>query len=165
MRSFLMNEEGNLTVPFSILTPLILFYFMWTVSTWQARYIQLQTKAVIDFALLGGASTGVVEKYDNLNNPSYYIPVRNTTESSEEYGADVAYNLLCENAQKTLPSDVANQLINMGRGYWDSEDEILLQLSGIMHFKAENIKYRTLVPAIVANWTFTIESTARCIPL
>ena len=59
MKAFYRNQDGNVTIAFSLLTPFIIFYFLWVVSSWQAMYIQLQTKAVIDFATLGGATTGV----------------------------------------------------------------------------------------------------------
>lgn len=167
MKAFMNNEEGNITVAFSLLTPFIIFYFLWVVSTWQAMYIQMQTKAVIDFALLGGASTGVTVKSEASDSlASSYIPVRGGNYESEvkEYGADVAKELLEINAYQTLPESVAKQLVNVSKNYWDTPDEVQLQNGGYMHMRVSNLKYRSLVPVLVNNWTFTIESTAQCQP-
>ena len=162
MKDFLKNDEGNVTVAFSLLVPLLLFYFLWIVSTWQARYVQLQTKAVIDFAVLGGATTGIALE----TNGSYsgtYIPIYGDEYGAyNEYGSDVATELLSTNAYNTLPKSVADQLVDQARGYWQTADEIFYQQGGYMHFRAEDIKYRSLLPVLVDNWNFTIESTARC---
>ena len=69
-----------------------------------------------------------------------------------------------ENAYNTLPESVAKQIVQQAKGFWLSEDEINYQNGGLMHFKVTNIKYRSLVPLLVKNWNFTIESTAKCQP-
>lgn len=164
MKSFLKDDEGSITVAFSLITPLLLFYFLWIVSTWQARYIQMQTKAVIDFAVLGGATTGIAIE-TNGNYSGTYIPIYGDEYGLyNEYGSDVAMGLLRENAYNTLPKSVADQIMQQANGYWKTANEIFYQQGGYMHFKVEDIKYRSLVPILVQNWTFTIESTARCQP-
>ena len=165
MRGFFSDENGNMTVSFSLITPFIIFYFLWVVSTWQAMYIQMQTKAVIDIALLGGATTGVAIKQGNTASAGSYIPIVGGEYGAyNEYGSDVATNLIRDNAYSTLPKSLADQLVKQTKGYWQDATEINYQLGGIMHFKAENIKYRSLVPVLFSNWNFTIESTARCQP-
>lgn len=163
MKKFIMNENGNMTVSFSLLTPFIIFYFLWVVSTWQANYIQLQIKSVLDLATLGGASTGISEKAGSSIGGSY-IPIVGGDYGSEvsEYGADVAKHLLEMNAYNTLPKSVADQLVSQTKDFWSSKEEIDYQNAGIMHVKVENIKYRTLVPVLTENWNFTIESSAVC---
>lgn len=163
MKIFLEEENGSITVAFSLLTPFIIFYFLWIVSSWQARYIQVQTKAVIDFAVLGGATTGVVEK-SNISNSlaSAYIPIVGGIYTDvSEYGSEVTIALLKENAYETLPEDVAKQICEQAENFWTTPEELSLQNSGLMHFKVTNIKYRSLVPLLVDNWNFTIESTAQ----
>lgn len=167
MKAFYRNQDGNVTIAFSLLTPFIIFYFLWVVSSWQAMYIQLQTKAVLDFATLGGATTGVAERTSVSDiQAACYIPVvgGDYGDNVKEYGADVATQLLEENAYNTLPKSVAKQIVQQAKGFWLSEDEINYQNGGLMHFKVTNIKYRSLVPLLVKNWNFTIESTAKCQP-
>ena len=164
MKEFINDNEGNVTVAFSLITPLLLFYFLWVVSTWQARYVQMQTKAVIDLAVLGGATTGVAIE-TNGNYSGTYIPIYGDEYGAyNEYGSDVATQLLSTNAYNTLPKSVADQIMNQARGYRETADEIFYQQGGYMHFKVENIKYRSLLPVLVDNWNFTMESTARCQP-
>lgn len=164
MREFLNNEDGNLTVSFSLLTPFIIFYFLWIVSTWQAQYIQLQTKAVLDFATLGGTTTGISLKDSTAGVAACAIPVKGGEYDTNEYGSDVALELLDVNSRNTLPSSVAEQIMNQSKNYWESDREINLQNAGIMHLRIENIKYRSLVPVLFNHWNLTIESSARCQP-
>lgn len=162
---FLNNEDGNLTVSFSLLTPFIIFYFLWIVSTWQVRYIQLQTKAVLDFAVLGGATTGIAEKNSTSSVAACTIPLAGGPYGAyNQYGSDVSTELIRVNATNTLPSSVAQQVIRQTRNYWESDKEQSYQTGGIMHLRIENIKYRSLVPVLFNNWNLTIESSARCQP-
>lgn len=165
MKDFLNNEDGDITVSFSLLMPFVIFYFLWVVSSWQARYIQLQTKAVLDFAVLGGATSGIAEKSDvSSSQASCYIPVKDISDTSvNEYGSDIAEELVMINAKNTLPASVAEQLIEKTHNYWDSDVEIQYQLGGIMHLKVQNIQYRHLIPGF-GSWNFEIESTAKCDP-
>ena len=105
--------------------------------------------------ILGENGEKMSKSRGNVRNPDEYV---------KEYGADVAIQLLEENAYNTLPESVAKQIVQQAKGFWLSDDEINYQNGGLMHFKVTNIKYRSLVPLLVKNWNFTIESTAKCQP-
>lgn len=155
--TFLSNEDGDISIMFAILVPVLLWVTVYFENVMQARYILNQTQIVLDIATKGGAATG--EAVDNNGSVFCTIPYN---PSNPEYSGDhVAKKLLKENLD-TLPEYAKNSILeqlnnNKIIGFNDPD----LRAGGYVEMKV-TFKYKPDTPLFFSQYKFTVSSTAKC---
>lgn len=155
--TFLKDENGDITVLFAMLIPVLLFITVYFENEMQARYIFNQTQTVLDIATKGGASTGEAVK----SNGSIFCTIPFNSGNPEQSGDHVAKKLLKENL-KTLPSYVqASILEQLNNNKIIGFDDPDLRAGGYVEMKV-TFKYRPDTPLLFNQYKFTVSSTSKC---
>lgn len=157
VKSFILDEDGDITVMFAMLIPVLLWVTVYFENVMQARYILNQTQTVLDVATKGGASTGEAVK----SNGAVFCTIPYNSKNPEFSGDHVTKKLLKENL-KTLPQYAQNSILeqlnnNKIIGFNDPD----LRAGGFVEMKV-TFKYRPDTPLFFNQYKFTISSTAKC---
>ncbi len=154
---FIRDEDGDITVMFAVLTPVLLWLTVYFENVMQARYIVNQTQTVLDIATKGAAATGEAVK----NNGQVFCTIPYNPGNPNFSGDHVAEKLLRENLD-TLPKyakdSILNQLNNNKIIGFNDPD---LRAGGYVEMKV-TFNYRPDTPLMFNQFKFTISSTAKC---
>lgn len=155
--AFMKDEDGDVTVMFAVLTPVLLWLTVYFENVMQARYILNQTQVVLDIATKGGAATGESIK----NNGNVFCTIPYDPSNPEFSGDHVARKLLEENLG-TLPEYVQESIMeelenNRIVGFNDPD----LRAGGYVEMKV-TFRYRPDTPLFFNQYKFTVSSTAKC---
>lgn len=160
MKNFLLDESGSISVGLSLIFPILVLFALFTEVRWQAHYIRIETQAILDFAVLGAAQTGIAT--EDVGGEYYcYIPY---DEGDVTYsGTHVSKYLIEENLHvlpTVLQEDVQNML-NSNSIY--GLHNYPVQQNGYMNLELQ-LNYRNPLNLLFNQYVFNIESTARCQP-
>lgn len=157
IRNFITNEDGDVTIMFALLIPVLLYVTVYFENVMQARYVLNQTQTVLDLATKGGAATGEAV----FSNGDTFCTIPYSPSNPEFSGDHVAKKLLKENMD-TLPEYVQASIMeqlntNKVIGFNDPD----LRAGGYVELKV-NFKYRPDTPLLFNQFRFTVSSTAKC---
>lgn len=157
IQSLAKDEDGDISIMFAILVPVLLWVTVYFENLMQARYILNQTQTVLDIATKGGAFTGVAVK----SNGAVFCTIPYNPSDPEFSGDHVVKKLLQENLH-TLPQYVQDSImseLNNNRiiGFNDPD----LRAGGYVEMKV-TFKYRPDTPLLFNQYKFTVSSTAKC---
>lgn len=156
---FLQDEDGDVSVMFAILVPVLLWVMVFFENTMQARYIYTQTQVVLDLATKAGAMTGEAVE----SNGAVFCTIPYDASNPEFSGDHVAEKMLKTNLN-TLPDYVQASILNEFEnhhiiGFNDPD----LRAGGIVEMKV-TFRYRPDTPLFFKNYKMTVSSTAKCQP-
>lgn len=157
IKSLIRDEDGDITIMFAVLVPVLLWVTVYFENVMQARYILNQTQTVLDIATKGGAFTGEAVK----SNGAVFCTIPYNPGDPENSGDHVAKKLLQENLH-TLPQYVQDSImteLNNNRiiGFNDPD----LRAGGYVQMKV-TFRYRPDTPLLFNKYKFTVSSTAKC---
>ena len=155
--SLIKDEDGDVTVMFAMLVPVLLWLTVYFENVMQARYIYNQTQTILDIATKGGASTGEAI----VSNGEVFCTIPYDPSNPEYSGDHVAKKLLMENLD-TLPEYAKNSILEqLNNNKIIGFDDPDLRAGGYVEMKV-TFKYRPDTPLFFNQYKFTVSSTARC---
>lgn len=160
MKKFLLDESGSISVGLSLIFPILILFTLYTEVIWQAHYIRIETQAILDFAVLGAAETGVAT--EDIGG-GYYCYIPYDANDSNYSGMHVAKYLIQENLH-VLPTVLQNDIQDMlnNESIYGLHN-YPVQQNGYMNLRL-NLSYRNPLNLFFNQYKFNIESTARCQP-